>query len=220
LISIKNKSLILTGNDTIIVKNRFFKSASAKKGGSKATGTKLTRHFKYLEHRPKDERDEQRETDQRETREDRYIFNQESDHVPRREAVSDVMEHTSNRVAYHHLILSPDPKEPVTDMKAWTRDIMSDFERQQGKELHWYAVQHSNTDHPHVHVVLAGAGEVEGQEKYAPVTIFNKELDELHRSALEHSDHALYQQLDQMHLYDLHELDQEQTITRQNGFER
>jgi type IV secretory pathway VirD2 relaxase len=195
--------------DNIFVKNRFFKTASAKNGGTKATGSKLSSHFKYLEHRPNEERD----LDKRETREDRFIFNAESDHVNRREAVNDVMEHTSHRTAYHHLILSPDPQEPVTDLRAWTRDIMSDFERYQDQEITWYAVQHRNTDHDHVHVVIAGGADVEGREKQAPVTIFNKELDELHRSALEHSDHELYQQLDAMHLHDMQELQQEHTLT-------
>jgi hypothetical protein len=198
--------------DGMVIKSHFYKTASAKNGGKKATGSKLSSHFKYLEHRPNEERDEQRQANQRETREDRSIFNAESDHVNRREAVNDVMEHTSHRAAYHHLILSPDPKEPVTDLKAWTRDIMSDFEKHQGKELTWYAVQHQNSDHPHVHVVLAGGSTIEGQEKRSPVTIFNAELDELHRSALEHSDHELYKELDHLHLADLQEL-QELAIT-------
>ena len=35
---------------------------------------------------------------------------------------------------------------------------MADLEDEQGKEMHWYAVHHSNTEHEHVHVVVAGAG--------------------------------------------------------------
>lgn len=205
--------------DSIVVKNRYFKT----KGGKQATGTKLSQHFKYLEHRPGDEGQE-RDENQRETREDRSIFDAESDHITRREAVSDVMDHTSHRVAYHHLVLSPDPHEPVTDLRQWTRDIMQDFAEHHNKDITWYAVQHQNTEHPHVHVVIAGGAEREGQDKREPVTIYDAELDELHRSAFDHSDHELYQQLDQMHTRDMQELQQEQTHTftfsQQNGPER
>jgi type IV secretory pathway VirD2 relaxase len=201
--------LILAGRyqDGIVVKNRFFKVNTS--GGKKAIGQKLSSHFKYLEHRPKDEQ----QGKEAEKREDRYLFNAESDHINRKDAVHDVMEHTSHRAAYHHLILSPDPNEPVADLRAWTRNIMSDLAEAKGQDLHWYAVQHSNTDHAHVHVVIAGGAEVEGQEKREPVTIFNKDIDQLHESAFAHSDHELYQQLDQMHQVDLQELHQELALT-------
>jgi len=69
------------------------------------------------------------------------------------------MAHTSHRVSYHTFVLSPGDDEPVQDWQQWTRDVLADLEEQQGKDLHWYAVHHSNTEHEHVHVVLAGAGE-------------------------------------------------------------
>ena len=46
----------------------------------------LDSHLKYLEHRSHDEH---------ESREDRSIFSKEDDQVERRDAVNDVMEHTS-----------------------------------------------------------------------------------------------------------------------------
>lgn len=217
---------ILAGKytDGIVIKNHFYKTASVSNGGKKATGSKLSAHLKYLEHRPKDEHDQQRAPDQRETREDRYIFNAESDHITRKEAVNDVIEHTHNRVAYHVMVLSPDPNEPVIDLREWTRDIMRDFAEQQGKEVHWYAVQHTNTaDHPHVHAVIAGAGEAPGKERLEPVTIFHQELDQLHESAFAHSDHELYQQLEEMHqadLQELHELEHASAFTQHDEFER
>ncbi len=77
--------------------------------------------------------------------------------MDRRDAVDDVMEHTSSSVSYHKIVLSPGEDEPVQDWQEWTREVMVDLEEQQGKDLHWYAVHHSNTEHEHVHVVLAGA---------------------------------------------------------------
>jgi len=206
-------------NDNIVVKNRYFKVSSVKNGGKKATGQKLSGHFKYIEHRPKDEQGQEK-------REDRHIFNGESDHINRKDAVNDVMEHTHGRVAYHVMVLSPDPNEPVSDLREWTRDVMRDFAEQQGKDVHWYAVQHHNTiEHPHVHVVIAGGAEVEGQEKLAAVTIYNQELDQLHESAFRHSDHELHQQLNEMHQQDMQELaaemhQQDHLHDQQEGIER
>jgi type IV secretory pathway VirD2 relaxase len=192
----------------IIIRNKYYRGAGKAGRSAKAIGKKLSGHLKYLEHRPKDARI-------LETRWDRSIFNAERDQVPRREAVDDIMEHRSARVDYHHLILSPDPEEPIADLRQWTREIMHDFAEQQGKEIHWYAVQHYNTpDHPHVHVVIAGAGEVKDHEEWEePVTIFKEELDHLHISAFEHSDHKLYSLMHELHERDMaeqepaHELD-------------
>ncbi|SRR5579875_947228 len=184
----------------IIIRNKYYRGAGKAGRSAKAIGKKLSGHFKYLEHRPRDALT-------LETRSDRSIFDGERDHVPRREAVDDIMEHRSTRVDYHHLLLSPDPAEPVTDLRQWTREIMHDFAEQQGKEIHWYAVQHYNTvEHPHVHVVIAGAGEVKGhEERQEPVTIFKEDLDRLHTSAFEHSDHELHHLMQELHERDMAE---------------
>jgi type IV secretory pathway VirD2 relaxase len=186
----------------IIIRNKYYRGAGKAGRSTKAVGKKLSGHFKYLEHRPRDMLI-------LETRSDRSIFNAERDQVSRRKAVDDIMEHRSARVDYHHLVLSPDPEEPVTDLRQWTREIMHDFAEQQGKEIHWYAVQHYNTaDHPHVHVVIAGAGEVKGQEeRQEPVTIFKEDLERLHTSAFEHSDHELHRLMQELHEHDMAELE-------------
>jgi type IV secretory pathway VirD2 relaxase len=119
-------------------------------GDRKAASSHLNAHFKYIEHRPRNPAHEQRD--------DRRLFSKDQDVVNRREAVDDVMEHTSARVSYHQIVLSPAEDEPVWDWRQWTRDVMADLEEAQGKELHWYAAYHQNTDNPHVHVVVAGAG--------------------------------------------------------------
>lgn len=60
---------------------------------------------------------------------------------------------------YHKLMISPSLEIPVSDFREWTRNLMRDLEEKQGKKLHWFAVQHHNTEHPHVHIIIAGAGE-------------------------------------------------------------
>ncbi|MCA8884981.1 MAG: relaxase/mobilization nuclease domain-containing protein, partial [Hyphomonadaceae bacterium] len=42
------------------------------------------------------------------------------------------------------------------DLKSYTREVMGRMERDLGVQLEWMAVDHHNTDNPHVHVILRG----------------------------------------------------------------
>lgn len=120
------------------------------KGSPRAVVKKLVSHVKYLEHRPRGAE---------ETRADRTFFSAQRDAVGRHEVIDDIMDHTLSRVSYHKIVLSPSKEEVIADWREWTRGVLRDLERFKGLELHWYAVKHSNTDDPHIHVVLAGSGE-------------------------------------------------------------
>ena len=160
------------------------------KGGTvnhASAASHLSSHLKYLEHRSR-ERDE--------SREERTIFSKEEESVSRREALDDVMDHTSQRVSYHQIVLSPAEDEPVQDWREWTREVMADLEASQGTELHWYAVHHSNTDHEHVHVILAGAGEDLETGHPTPVTLSPEDYRELRESGQEHSEYDFYYRLE------------------------
>jgi type IV secretory pathway VirD2 relaxase len=58
----------------------------------------------------------------------------------------------------HHFrfIVSPEDAAELSDLKAFTRDLMADAERDLGTRLDWVAVDHWNTGHPHIHVILRG----------------------------------------------------------------
>jgi type IV secretory pathway VirD2 relaxase len=58
----------------------------------------------------------------------------------------------------HHFrfIVSPDDAEQLSDLKGFTRDLMTQAERDLGTKLDWVAVDHWNTDHPHIHVIVRG----------------------------------------------------------------
>ena len=58
----------------------------------------------------------------------------------------------------HHFrfIVSPDDAPQMADLKAFTRDLMAQAERDLGTRLDWVAVEHHNTGHPHVHVLVRG----------------------------------------------------------------
>ena len=58
----------------------------------------------------------------------------------------------------HHFrfIISPEDAGDMTDLKAFTRDLASQMERDLGTRLDWVAVDHWNTDNPHVHLLVRG----------------------------------------------------------------
>lgn len=58
----------------------------------------------------------------------------------------------------HHFrfIVSPEDAAEMTDLRAFTRELMADAERDLGTKLDWIAVDHWNTDNPHIHVLVRG----------------------------------------------------------------
>ena len=58
----------------------------------------------------------------------------------------------------HHFrfMVSPEDGELLTDLKAFTRDLMAQMEADLGASLEWAALDHYNTDNPHVHIVVRG----------------------------------------------------------------
>jgi type IV secretory pathway VirD2 relaxase len=53
-------------------------------------------------------------------------------------------------------IISPEDGADLLDLTAHTRDLMSQIEADLGTKLDWVAVNHHNTGHPHVHVIVRG----------------------------------------------------------------
>ncbi len=192
----------------MIAKGKYVRGADRK-----AASAQLKAHFKYIEHRTRDLRREQRE--------DRRLFSKDQDVVDRREAVNDVMEHASARVNYHKIVLSPAEDEPVLDWRQWTREVMADLEEAQQKELHWYAVRHENTGHPHVHVVIAGAGyDWETGEKET-VKLTRQDYEHLRESGRDHSEFAWEHRLEELFQgLEQQDREREELATRDRGNER
>ncbi|SDX60763.1 relaxase/mobilization nuclease domain-containing protein, partial [Celeribacter indicus] len=53
-------------------------------------------------------------------------------------------------------IVSPEDGAELSDLTTYTRDLMGRMEADLGTRLDWVAVNHYNTGHPHVHVILRG----------------------------------------------------------------
>ena len=58
----------------------------------------------------------------------------------------------------HHFrfIVSPEDAPELADLRAYTRELMAHAERDLATKLDWVAVDHWNTDQPHVHVLVRG----------------------------------------------------------------
>ena len=54
------------------------------------------------------------------------------------------------------IIMSPEEAGELENLDNFTREVMSAAERDLGTKLDWVAVNHFDTDHPHVHIVLRG----------------------------------------------------------------
>ncbi|UUP17841.1 relaxase/mobilization nuclease domain-containing protein [Nitratireductor thuwali] len=61
----------------------------------------------------------------------------------------------------HHFrfIVSPEDADHLEDIRAFTRDLMKQAERDLGTKLDWIGADHWNTDNPHVHVLVRGRAE-------------------------------------------------------------
>ncbi len=58
----------------------------------------------------------------------------------------------------HHFrfIVSPDDVGEMGDLKSFTRDLVGQMEKDLATPLDWVAVDHWNTGHPHVHLIVRG----------------------------------------------------------------
>jgi len=53
-------------------------------------------------------------------------------------------------------IVAPEDGDRLSDLHAFTRDVMKQMDEDLGTKLDWVAVDHFNTGHPHSHVVVRG----------------------------------------------------------------
>lgn len=162
----------------------------------------LKSHLKYLQYRERNP--------ERERKSDRVFFNAEQDRIDRRVIAKDIMAQTGE-IYYHRMMLSPAENEPVTDWKAWTRAVMADLEKRLGKSLNWYAMQHHNTDHPHIHIVLQGTGIDREIGRAATVALNPHDFKFLKDKGREHSEYEQHQFLEET----LRELNERDTITQE-----
>jgi type IV secretory pathway VirD2 relaxase len=72
-------------------------------------------------------------------------------------------ERTADDRHHFRFIISPEDAAELADLRRFTRELMQDVERDLGTRLDWVAVDHWNTDNPHVHVLIRGRAD-DGQD--------------------------------------------------------
>ena len=72
-------------------------------------------------------------------------------------------ERTADDRHHFRFIISPEDAAELADLRTFTRELMQDVERDLGTRLDWVAVDHWNTDNPHVHVLIRGRAD-DGQD--------------------------------------------------------
>ena len=134
-----------TGSIDLIVIHKFFKGRRSKSHGGKVVAIgKALAHVKYIQHRPGPDREPG----------GREMFNDREDGLDAREMRKAIKELGDSRVVAHKLTLAPEINPQ--DKKAFTREVMANLSQEMGRDLQWFAVEHNNTDHHHIHVVVLG----------------------------------------------------------------
>ena len=61
----------------------------------------------------------------------------------------------------HHFrfIVSPEDAGAIDDLRGFTRDLMKDMSHDLGTGLDWVAIDHWNTDNPHIHILVRGVAD-------------------------------------------------------------
>ena len=72
-------------------------------------------------------------------------------------------ERTADDRHHFRFIISPEDAAELADLRGFTRELMQDVERDLGTRLDWVAIDHWNTDNPHVHVLIRGRAD-DGQD--------------------------------------------------------
>lgn len=112
--------------------------------GVRFTAAPLARHIAYL----------QRDGVSRDGK-DAELFNADSDNAGG-EAFS---EKCADDRHHFRFIVSPEDCGELSDVRAFTRDLVATMEKDLGTRLEWIAVDHWNTDNPHVHLLVRGKAE-------------------------------------------------------------
>lgn len=133
----------------IVVKHSYIsaRDRQSRVGGrpskSAAVGRALA-HVKYIQHRPGEDRGEG----------GREFFGESDDDLSGKRLRKAVREMRDSKVVVHKLTLAPEINPE--DKKAFTREVMQKLAEEKGLDLQWVGVEHNNTNHHHIHVVVLG----------------------------------------------------------------
>ena len=133
----------------IVVKHQYFsrRDRQSRAGGKVPKVVAVERtlaHVKYIQHRPGEDRGDG----------GRELFSDLEDRLDGKVMRKAVREQEVSKVVAHKLTLAPEIN--AEDKKAFTREVMHRLGSEKGLDLQWFAVEHNNTNHHHIHVVVLG----------------------------------------------------------------
>ena len=124
----------------VVVRSRYIAGR-----GSRGKGVgKALAHLTYIQHRPGPDREQG----------GRDLFSDLEDRVDATDVRKEIRQMGNQKVVIHKMTLAPEINP--ADKKAFTREVLGELGRVKGLDLKWYAVEHDNTEHHHVHVVIYG----------------------------------------------------------------
>ena len=126
----------------VVIKHRYIPGRS--RGGNVVSIGKALAHVKYIQHRPGPDKEKG----------GREFFDGEQDRMDAKEMRKAIREAGGDRVVVHKLTLAPEINPQ--DKRAFTRYVMAKLGQDMGRDLRWFGVEHNNTDHHHIHVVVMG----------------------------------------------------------------
>lgn len=85
----------------------------------------------------------------------RTFFSASEEQIDSKTIEAAITKETNPSYLIHKLILSPGVHG--VDLRAYTREVMTALRQRKGLGLTWFAVEHHNSNNPHVHVVLMGS---------------------------------------------------------------
>jgi len=126
----------------VVIKHRYIPGRN--RGGNVVSIGKALAHVKYIQQRPGPDKELG----------GRDLFNEQEDRLDAKEMKKAIKELGDSRVVVHKLTLAPEINPQ--DKKAFTREVMQKLGQDMGRDLRWFGVEHNNTDHHHIHVVVLG----------------------------------------------------------------
>ena len=126
----------------VVVKHKYIPGRN--RGGNVVSIGKALAHVRYIQHRPGPDKE----------RGGRELFDENGDRIDAKEMRKAIREAGNDRVVIHKLTLAPEINPQ--DKKAFTREVMAKLGQDMGRDLRWFGVEHNNTEHHHIHVVVLG----------------------------------------------------------------
>lgn len=85
---------------------------------------------------------------------ERSIFSSKHSNLDRLTVKEEIEKNFGDKIAYHKIILSSGDNH--INQRHFTRSVMDEWQNTIEKDFEYYAVEHRNTDHYHVHIIIPG----------------------------------------------------------------